>query len=135
MKQALLVVNTGDAKLDHVALLSERLTDDILRLHLLINYEAEITFAKRRIKFSVNTHVFHFEFTGVRGVRQNNDRAQQSPASCFCAFALMSIHPQTKRSPAAVEGGHCHTTHFTRDSSGSEKGHCYACGRQRVFVK
>jgi len=47
--QALLEVNIGGAKLDQVVLLSaKRLTEAILGLYFLINYEAEISSPERR---------------------------------------------------------------------------------------
>jgi len=53
-KQALLEVNTWDAKLDQVLLSAQLLTEVILGLDFLINYDAEISFPERRITLRVN---------------------------------------------------------------------------------
>ena len=62
-KQALLEVNIGTTKLDQVVLLSAQfLTEVILGIDFLINYEAEISFPERRITLTVNEEVFNFQY-------------------------------------------------------------------------
>ena len=66
-KQALLEVNIGGTKLDQVVLLSAKLlTETILGLDFLINYETEIIFPERKITLRLNEDVFNFEFTGAK---------------------------------------------------------------------
>ena len=102
-KQALLEVNIGDTKLDHVVLLSAQLlTEAILGLDFLINYEAEISFPERRITLRVNEEVFNFEFTG----------AEETSANHFCDLGLIGIHPQNQYPSTAVSEGHYHTKNF-----------------------
>ena len=58
-KQALLEVNIGGTKLDQVVLLSgQLLTEAILGLDFLVEYEAEISFPQRKITLRVNEEVF-----------------------------------------------------------------------------
>jgi hypothetical protein len=102
-KQALLEVNTGGTKLDQVLLLSAQLlTEAILGLDFLINYETEISFPERRITLRVNEELFIFEFVG----------AKETSANRFCDLGLMSIHPQTQHPSTAVHKGHCYTKNF-----------------------
>jgi hypothetical protein len=102
-KQALLEVNIGGTKLDQVVLLSAQLlTEAILGLDFLINYEAEISFPERRITLRVNEEVINFEFTG----------AKETSANRFCDLGRMSIHPQTQHPSTAVHKGHCYTKNF-----------------------
>ena len=85
-KQALLEVRMGGTNFDQVVLLSAQLlTEVILGLDFLINYEAEIRFPERRITLRVNEEIFNFEFTD----------AKETSAIRFCDLGLMSIHPQT----------------------------------------
>ena len=66
-KQALLEVNIGGTKLDQVVLLSAQLlTEAILGLDFLINYETEISFPERRITLRVHEELFDFEFAGAK---------------------------------------------------------------------
>jgi hypothetical protein len=108
-KQALLEVNIGGTKLDQVVLLSAQLlTEAILGLDFLINYEAEISFPERRITLRVNEEVFNFEFTG----------AKETSANRFCDLGLMSIHPQTQHLSTAVNKGHCYTKNSATGGGG-----------------
>jgi hypothetical protein len=53
-KQTLPEVNTWYAKLDQVLLSAQLLTEVILGLDILINYEAKISFPERRITLRVS---------------------------------------------------------------------------------
>jgi len=99
-KQALLEVNIGGTKLDQVVLLSAQLlTEAILGLDFLINYETEISFPERRITLRVHEEVFDFEFAGAKGTSANR----------FCDLGRMPVLPQTKHPSTAVNKGHCYT--------------------------
>jgi len=87
-KQALLEVNIGGIKLDQVVLLSAQLlTEAILGLDFLINYETEINFPEWRIKFRVHEEVFDFVFAN----------AKETLANRVCDLGRMSVLPQTKQ--------------------------------------
>jgi len=102
-KQALQGVNIGGSELEQVILLSARLlTEAILGLDFLINYEAEISFPEGRITLRVSKEVFSFEFTG----------AKETSANRFCDLGLKSIHPQTQHPSTAINKGHCYTKNF-----------------------
>ena len=102
-KEALLEVNVGGTKLEQVESFSAQfLTEAILGLDFLINYEAEISFPERRITFGVNEGVFNFEFADDK----------ETSANRFCDLALMFIHPQTQHPSTAVHKGHCYTKNF-----------------------
>jgi hypothetical protein len=106
-KQALLEVNIGGTKLDQVVLLSvQLLTEAILGLEFLINYEAEICFPERRITPRVNEEIFNFEFTGAKGTSSNR----------FSDLGLMSVHPKTQHPSTAVNKCHCYTKNFATGS-------------------
>jgi predicted aspartyl protease/adenylate kinase family enzyme len=99
-KQALLEVNIGGTKLDQVVLLSAQLlTETILGLDFLNNYETEISFPQRRITLRVHDEVFDFEFAGTK----------ETPDNRFCDLGLMSVLPQTKHPSTAVNKGPCNT--------------------------
>ena len=102
-KQALLEINIESTKLDQVVLLSAQLlTEVILGMDFLINYEAEISFPERIIMLRVNEEVFNFQFASTR----------ESSASRFCDLGLMTIHPQIRHPSTAVSEGHCHAKDF-----------------------
>jgi len=103
-KQALLEVTIETTKLDQVVLLSAQLlTEVILGIDFLINYEAEISFPERRIMLTVNEGVFNFQFTS----------AGETSASRSCDLGLMTIHPQIQHLSTAVSGGHCDAENFS----------------------
>ena len=107
-KQALLEVNNGGPKLDQVVLLSAQLlTEAVLGLDSLINYEAEISFPERRITLIVNEEVFNFEFTG----------AKETSANRVCDLGLMTIHLQIQHPSTAVSECHCHTKNFATEGA------------------
>jgi len=63
----LLEVNIEGAKLDQMLLLSANLlTEAIVGLDFLINYEPELSFPERRTTLRVSEEVFIFEFTGAK---------------------------------------------------------------------
>ena len=98
-KQAMLEVNIGGTKVDQVVLISTQLlTEAILGLDFLINYETEISFPERRITLRVH-EVFNFKFAG----------AKETSANRFCDLGRMAILPQTKHPSTAVNKGHCYT--------------------------
>jgi len=56
-----------ETQLDQAVLLSAQLlTEAILGLYFLINYEAEISFPERRITLRIDEELFNFEFTGAK---------------------------------------------------------------------
>ena len=99
----MLEMNIGSTKLEQVVLLSAQiLTEVILGIDFLINYEAEISFPERRITLRVNEEVFNFQFAS----------ASESSAGRFCDLGLMTIHPQIRHPSTAVSEGHCHAKDF-----------------------
>jgi hypothetical protein len=67
------------------------LTEAILGLDFLINYQAEISFPEKRITLRVDEEVFNFEFTGAKEITNR-----------FCDLRLMSIDSQTQQLSTAV---------------------------------
>ena len=96
----MLEVNIGGTKLDQVVLLSAQLlTEAILGLDFLINYETEIIFSERRIMLRVHAEVFDFKFAGAKGTSANR----------FCDLGRMPVLPQTKHPSTSGNKGHCYT--------------------------
>jgi hypothetical protein len=101
-KQVLLEVNIGCTKLDQVVLLSAQLlTETIIGLDFLLNYEAEIRFSERRITHGVNEEVFNF-----------NSQALKKHQLIVSVIWDLSIYPQTQHPSTAYHKGHCYTKNF-----------------------
>jgi len=63
---------------------AQLLTEAILGLDFLMNYEVEISFSERRITLIVNEEVLNFEFTG----------AKETSANRFCDLGLCPSIPK-----------------------------------------
>jgi len=75
---------------------AQLITEVILGIDFLINYEAEISFPERRITLTVNEEVFNFQIAS----------AGETSASRSCDLGLMTIHPQIQHPSTGVSGGH-----------------------------
>jgi hypothetical protein len=94
-KQALLEVDIGSTKLGQVMRLSTQLlTEAILGLDFLTNYQAEISFPERKVTLRADEEVFNSEFTGAKEIPNR-----------FCDLKLMSIDSQTQQPSITVKKG------------------------------
>jgi hypothetical protein len=84
---------------------TQLLTEVILGLDFLINYETEISFPERRITITIDEEVFNFEFIGAIDIIANN----------FCDLGLMSIDSQPQHLSTTVKKGYCYNKNFATD--------------------
>jgi hypothetical protein len=87
-KQAMLDVKLGDFKINQIVLLSPQLlTDAILGLDFLVEYEAVINFAERSIALKINGENTKMEFIGIK--ETTNALEESSSENQFHSFALV----------------------------------------------
>ena len=71
-KQAMLSVSIGEANVNQIVLLSPQLlTDAILGLDFLVDFDAVISFAERCITLKIDGEYMRMEFIGIKGVTDN----------------------------------------------------------------
>jgi hypothetical protein len=118
-KQSLLEISIGEAKVDQVVLLSTQLlTEAILGLDFLINYEAEISFPKREITLKINEITHKLGFLGVEDAAEDTVKAQDMSENHYQEFRLMSVLAQNPPPQTADrEAGHLH--HMEEGSTAS----------------
>ena len=102
-KQALLEVKIGSLKIVQVVLLSAQLlTEMILGIDFLTNYEAEISFPERRLTLRINEEKVSFRF------------AQEGEGSDgrSCDLGFITFHPQSRYFSTAVYESQWHAENF-----------------------
>jgi hypothetical protein len=105
-KQAMLDVKIGDFKINQIVLLSPQLlTDVILGLDFLTEYNAVINFTERSITLEFNGDSTNVGFIGIKGTTDGlGDIEEPSCETEFHNFVLVSDFPRKSLSITADQG-------------------------------
>jgi len=92
-QQAMLDVKIGDFKINQIVLLSPQLlTDAILRLDFMVEYQAVISFAGRSITLKINGECTKIEFIGIKETSNKLEGIEESSSeNQFRSFGLCQI--------------------------------------------
>jgi len=106
-KQAMIDVNIGDFKINQIILLPPQLlTDAILGLDFLVDYNAVINCAEQIITLKINGECTKIKFIGIKKTTDELDCVEESFKDLFRNFGLVSDFPRKLLSLTADRGQH-----------------------------
>jgi len=106
-KQAMIEVSIGDSKINQIVLLSPQLlTDAILGLDFLVDYNAVINFAEQSITLKINGECTKINFIGIKKTTDELDCVEDSSEDLFRNFGLVSDFPRKLLSLTTDRGQH-----------------------------
>jgi len=106
-KQAMIYVNIGDFKINQIVLLSPQLlTDAILGLDFLVDYNAVINFGEQSITLEINGECTKIRFIGTKETANKLGGTEESSENQFRDFGLVTDFPRELLSLTADRGQH-----------------------------